>query len=96
MTRDERNKQNAEQVAEMLNVFGFDNDGFCDAMCRQHRTLQQNFTRLCIAWLATCASDDYRYDGRNEASHKIAVDIAQSYGAYHPGESFEDIEVPFI
>ena len=88
MTRDERNKQNAEQVAEMLNVFGFDNDGFCDAMCRQHRTLQQNFTRLCIAWLATCASDDYRYDGRNEESHEVAKALINSQDADFLGLPF--------
>lgn len=88
MTRDERNKQNAEQVAGMLNVFGFDNDGFCDAMCRQHRTLQQNFTRLCIAWLATCASDDYRYDGRNEASHEVAKALINSQDADFLGLPF--------
>lgn len=88
MTRDERNKQNAERVAEMLNVFGFDNDGFCDAMCRQHRTLQQNFTRLCIAWLATCASDDYRYDGRNEASHEVAKALINSQDADFLGLPF--------
>lgn len=88
MTRDEQNKQNAEQVAEMLNVFGFDNDGFCDAMCRQHRTLQQNFTRLCIAWLATCASDDYRYDGRNEASHEVAKALINSQDADFLGLPF--------
>ena len=88
MTRDERNKQNAERVAEMLNVFGFDNDGFCDAMCRQHRTLQQNFTRLCIAWLATCASDGYRYDGRNEASHEVAKALINSQDADFLGLPF--------
>ena len=88
MTRDERNKQNAEQVAEMLNVFGFDNDGFCDAMCTQHRTLQHNFTRLCIAWLATCASDDYRYDGRNEASHEVAKALINSQDADFLGLPF--------
>lgn len=88
MTREEQNKQNAEKVAEMLNVFGFDNDGFCDAMCRQHRTLQQNFTRLCIAWLATCASDDYRYDGRNEASHEVAKALINSQDADFLGLPF--------
>ena len=88
MTRDEQNKQNAEKVAEMLNVFGFDNDGFCEAMCRQHRTLQQNFTRLCIAWLATCASDDYRYDGRNEASHEVAKALINSQDADFLGLPF--------
>lgn len=35
----------------------------------EHRTLQQNFTRLCIAWLEHCGSlDGMQYDLRNEAS----------------------------
>ena len=88
--------KNVETVSTMLNDFGFSAKGFCESMAREHRTLQQSFTRLCIEWLQTCADAEYRYDGRNEASHKIAVEIAQSYGAYHPGESFEDIEVPFV
>lgn len=65
-------KENVQKVSEMLNSFGFDYEGFCKEMCREHRTLQQNFTRLCIHWLCTCADDEYRYDARNEASHEIA------------------------
>ena len=91
-----KDNKNVETVSTMLNDFGFSAKGFCESMTRKHRTLQQSFTRLCIEWLQTCADAEYRYDGRNEASHTIAVEIAQSYGAYHPGESFEDIEVPFI
>ena len=91
-----KDRKSVEKVSLMLNDFSFSAKGFCEGMTREHRTLQQSFTRLCIEWLQTCADANYRYDGRNEASHKIAVEIAQSYGAYHPGESFEDIEVPFI
>lgn len=91
-----KDKKNVDTVSTMLNDFSFSAKGFCEGMTREHRTLQQSFTRLCIEWLQTCADANYRYDGRNEASHKIAVELAQSYGAYHPGESFEDIEVPFI
>ena len=91
-----KDNKNVETVSTMLNDFGFSAKGFCESMTREHRTLQQSFTRLCIEWLQTYADAEYRYDGRNEASHTIAVEIAQSYGAYHPGESFEDIEVPFI
>lgn len=91
-----KDKKNVDTVSTMLNDFSFSARGFCEGMTREHRTLQQSFTRLCIEWLQTCADANYRYDGRNEASHKIAVELAQSYGAYHPGESFEDIEVPFI
>ena len=66
------NRKNAEMVSEMVNSFSFDYQGFCDEMSKEHRTLQQNFTRLCIYWLSHCASDGYQYDGRNEASHEVA------------------------
>lgn len=42
---------------------------FVDEMSREHRTLQQNFTRLCAAWLHHLGQDVHNlYDDRNEAS----------------------------
>ena len=78
MRNEEKTKKQVNQVTDMLNDFGFDYEGFCEQMCREHRTLQQSFTRLCIHWLSTCASDEYRYDGRNEASHEIAKALIES------------------
>jgi hypothetical protein len=69
----------------MLNDFSFDYDGFCRAFESEHRTLQQSFTRLCIAWIATCADPDYRHDLRNEASHEVCKAIVQSVGADYLG-----------
>lgn len=86
----EKNRENAQKVSEMLNTFGFDNEGFCKEMTKEHRTLQQSFTRLCIHWLCTCASDDYRYDGRNEASHEVAKALIESQDADFIGN------IPFI
>ena len=88
--RDAKNKENAQKVAEMLNSFTFDYEGFCKAMSSEHRTLQQSFTRLCIQWLCTCASDEYRYDGRNEASHEVAKALIDSQDADFIGN------LPFI
>lgn len=79
-----------EQVAEMLNSFSFNPGKFCEEMTKEHRTLQQSFTRLCIHWLCTCASDEYRYDGRNEASHEIAKALINSQDADFIGN------IPFI
>lgn len=76
-----RNEENVRKVSDMLNNMSFDYEGFCKAMSNEHRTLQQNFTRLCIQWLCTCASDEYRYDGRNEASHEIAKALIESQDA---------------
>lgn len=79
--RDEKIKEQVNQVTDMLNSFSFDYEGFCKQMCREHRTLQQSFTRLCIHWLSTCAGDNYQYDGRNEASHDIAKALIESQDA---------------
>ncbi len=73
--------QNVRLVSDMLNNFGFDYDEFCKEFTKEHRTLQQNLTRLCISWLGTCSSDDYRYDLRNEASHVIAKALIESQDA---------------
>ena len=88
--KDTKNKENAQKVSEMLNSFTFDYEGFCKVMSNEHRTLQQSFTRLCIHWLCTCASDEYRYDGRNEASHEVAKALIESQDADFIGN------LPFI
>ena len=72
-----RYDQNAADVAQMVNAMGYDNKAFCKSMTNCHRTLQQSFTRLCLEWIKTCASEDYRYDGRNEDSHVVCDQIMQ-------------------
>lgn len=62
-------KKNAEEVSNMLNSLGFVHELFCAEMRKDHRTIQQNFTRLCFEWIKTCAVDDYPTDERNRASH---------------------------
>ncbi len=42
---------------------------FVDEMAYQHRTLQQNFTRMCVAWLEHLGTKaEGQYDLRNGAS----------------------------
>lgn len=82
--------ENVTEVSDMLNSFSFDPEEFCKEFTKEHRTIQQNFTRLCIAWIKTCASDDYRHDERNRASHvkskyivdTMSKDPAWSYMPY--------------
>ena len=83
-----RETKNVQMVSDMLNSMGFNPEEFCKEFTREHRTLQQNFTRLCIHWLSTCASDDYKFDGRNEASHEVAKALLDSQDA--------DFIIPFI
>jgi len=48
---------------------------FIEKMRVQHRTHQQDVTRMMVEWLAFCASDEYGYDGRNQATHELAKEI---------------------
>jgi hypothetical protein len=88
-------EKNVQIVSGMVNSSLFDAETFCEKFQREHRTLQQNFTRLCIEWIKTCASDEYAYDGRNEASHKVCLDLCAGYlELTHNSEN--DIVLPFI
>ena len=74
-----------QEVSDMLNNFSFDREGFCEDMSREHRTIQQNFTRLCFAWIEKCAREDYAHDERNRASHvkcKAIVDTMSTDPAW--------------
>ena len=54
-------------------------DCICNEMSCEHRTLQQSFTKLCLQWLEHCASNEYRFDGRNEQSHQIAKELLAGF-----------------
>jgi hypothetical protein len=71
------NKYNetVKNLSSALNSFSFNTKEFCMCMTREHKTLQQSFMRLCLAWIETCSSEAYDYDGRNEQSHKLAKAI---------------------
>lgn len=80
-------KKIADTITTELNSFSFNAKDVAQAMTSEHKTLQQNFTRLCVEWLKVCGSDDYRYDDRNEASHTIGKKVAPL---------LEDEAIPFI
>lgn len=66
----------AEVASNAVNPMGFSPERFAEAMGRQHRTLQQNFTKICLAWIMHLASRrENQYDLRNEASVKVAKKI---------------------
>jgi hypothetical protein len=63
----------AGQVSDYVNPMQTSFKYFVDGMSRQHRTLQQKFTGLCMAWLAHLATlEPGQYDGRNAASVALA------------------------
>lgn len=64
----------AEKMSDLMNYGMGDTGGeaFIKKMSTDHRTLQQNFTRLCLRWLEHMADPSTGVDPRNESSQKIA------------------------
>lgn len=67
----------AKEVSNIVNYSGAGIEGFLDEMGRDHRTLQQSFTRLCLQWLEQVAErkGPQFTDARNETSQKIAEKV---------------------
>ena len=70
----DRDKNAVKFMSDYLNSFSVGYDEFAKDMAMEHRTLQQSFTRLCVAWLKQLSETEY-YDLRNEASVKFAQSI---------------------
>ena len=79
-------RQLANQIADMVNTMCKDiiTKDFVEEMSCQHRTLQQNFTRLCVNWLKELNKnyENGYYDLRNEASCKLANEIIKNCDEY--------------
>ena len=58
-------------ITDALNG-SFNKKDFVEQMSREHRTLQSEFTGLCLEWLLKCREmyEDECYDGRNEFACK--------------------------
>lgn len=76
-------KETVKAITDGVNTFSLDQNEFNSLMSKEHRTLQQAFTRLCVGWIKHCGSDEYRFDGRNEASHEF-------------GKFFNEMENPHL
>ena len=70
----QREKDIVEEISNYVNSYSSDYKEFARLMSYEHRTLQQNFTKLCIAWLKEL-SETENYDLRNEASVEFAKSI---------------------
>lgn len=75
--------ETVKTVSNYVNSMSADYKEFAQLMGREHRTLQQNFTKLCVAWLKHLATTEY-YDLRNEASVKFAQSIQDKLDAQLP------------
>lgn len=65
-------------MSEYLSLLVRDDEKVCELLEREHRSVQDAFTHLCLRWIETCASDNYRFDSRNEYSHLVSQRIVES------------------
>ena len=70
----QRDTEIVREISSYVNSMNSSYEEFARLMSYEHRTLQQNFTKLCIAWLRQL-SETENYDLRNEASVKFAQSI---------------------
>lgn len=78
----EKGRNAAKQVSDIVNYSsGQGTNSFLEQMSREHRTLQQSFTRMCLQWLEQVAERKcpQNVDGRNEASQKIAEQMMEGF-----------------
>lgn len=69
----DKNKEVADTIMTAVNCF-FDECKAVEHMTREHRTLQQTFTRVCVRWLIALSKQEH-FDDRNAASVKLAKDF---------------------
>lgn len=73
-----KEKQLAGTITDAMNG-RFSKKEFCEAMSREHRYLQGEFTELCIWWLEKCAEmyEQNNYDGRNKYACQVGKQITE-------------------
>ena len=74
----ERSKADVNKISDIMSKLGVDIEAICTLLLKEHRTVQAMFTRLAISWIEKVASDDYRYDDRNETEHFMAKNLIET------------------
>lgn len=67
----------ARTISRFVNDCGFPDDEIAEYMATEHRTIQQSFMRLCMKFIKKMSEQEY-WDGRNEASVKMAKKIMEA------------------
>ena len=69
----------ANCISDFTNSFSFPDELIAKKMANEHCTLQQSFMRLCMEFIKLMSEKNY-WDGRNEASVKMAKKIMEAFG----------------
>ncbi len=72
-------KEVVETMSNFVNSYSRNHEEFFEEMSREHRTLQQSFTKLCMGWIEHVASDEYMTDGRNMGSKIVAKELLKGF-----------------
>lgn len=78
MYNNEKEKQLAETITDALNG-RFSKKQFCEAMSREHRYLQSEFTELCVWWFEKLAEmyDADKWDDRNKYACGLGKQVTE-------------------
>lgn len=74
-TTEDLNLMALNSLNDAINNCGFKPSEFVKETNNWHRYLQNELVKLAIAIIKNAASDEYRYDGRNEWAHNISKTI---------------------
>ena len=74
-TTEDLNQIAINSLENAINNCGFNPLEFVKKSNNWHRYLQNELVKLARAIIKNAASDEYRYDGRNEWAHRISKEI---------------------
>lgn len=77
-TTDDRNQTAINALENAINNCGFNPNEFIKETNTWHRYLQNELVKLARAIIKNAASDDYKFDGRNEWAHVISKEILEN------------------
>ena len=86
----------AKRISDSINYMSLNPEEIADILAnRTHRTLQQSFMRICLAFIEAEAKNvgEYQHDLRNEATVNLCAHIIKSLDN---DEGFRLKALPFI
>lgn len=78
-----REAKACRDLADAINVMGFNKDKFLVEFARTHRYLQSEIFELALKLILFCSEDSYGTDGRNEWCQRVAKDIVAKADIYN-------------
>lgn len=90
MANSEQITKAVAEISKAVNTFGSISPEFNALMSREHRTLQNSFTRLCLGWLEHIASEEYKTDPRNESGAAVSRKLMQLFREHVKSEGWSE------